>query len=378
MLSLHLILSAAVLLIMTTFASAQQNLTVVPLIVVEDYDSYGEPVAQQLPAAIQPFFEIATSTSSPGSASFGVRLYGTTSAAFTLVQSGTTSAFTVVPTNNASLCTPNASLAVTLSTTTVAQCNYSASWTTPFTGSVAVQLLESISAFTRWSVLNFVTSQSGGVTGDPQFVGVRGQTFQVHGLAGAVYNLITGRRLQVNARFVFLSQGECPESDGVVEDACWSHAGSYVGQMSFQAVVEGAVHSALVVAGAARTGFARVEVDGAVLGIGDAVSSGSSARAAFSVARTSSHHVHVHTEQFDFELASSDRFVNHKVRVNVPLSELSTHGLLGQTHARASKESHRRSRHFEGDVDDYAEADRDIFGSKFTYNRFKGAAAERG
>ena len=86
----------------------------------------------------------------------------------------------------------------------------------------------------------------------------------------------------------------------------------------------------------------------------------------------------MHTEQFDFEVECSDLFLNHAMRVNVPLSELTTHGLLGQTHsARDNSDSdsasatHRlRSRHIE-EVDDYAIADNDIVGSAFLYNRFR-------
>ena len=102
----------------------------------------------------------------------------------------------------------------------------------------------------------------------------------MHGVAGGVYSLISEQHLQVNARFVFLSSGECPPVLDVVPSsaspsACWSHAGSYVGELSIQAVVDGRVHAALVVAGAAVSGFAMVQVDGTALGLGGAVSFGS-------------------------------------------------------------------------------------------------------
>ena len=44
----------------------------------------------------------------------------------------------------------------------------------------------------------------GSARGDPQFVGLRGQSFQVHGIDGAVYALISEEHTAVNARFVFL------------------------------------------------------------------------------------------------------------------------------------------------------------------------------
>jgi hypothetical protein len=58
------------------------------------------------------------------------------------------------------------------------------------------------------------------VLGDPQFMGLRGQSFQVHGIDGAVYNLVTSTSSQVNSRFVFLSKGRCPMVEGVESANC--------------------------------------------------------------------------------------------------------------------------------------------------------------
>ena len=330
-----------------------------PLIVFHDY---GSGLSVGLPAYAIGAFVVGYFTNKPGSASFGVQLYNATAAAFTLTTDTLPNPVpSLLPTNNASLCTPNASLAVALSTTTVVQCNYTVSWTTPFTSMVFVTLLQSDIFINGYGIF-FQINPAVSVTGDPHFVGLRGQQFQVHGLAGVVYNLISGRWLQVNARFVFLAEGECPFIGGVkVEAQCWSHTGSYMGEMSFQAVVDGERHAALVVAGGARSGCALVQVDGRALSVGDRASFGS-----LSVSRPSSHEVRVHTEQFDLDLTNSDRFLNLAVHVNVPLSELTTHGLLGQTH---STDTHH-SRHIEGEVDDYTIADNDIFGSGFMYNQF--------
>jgi len=69
------------------------------------------------------------------------------------------------------------------------------------------------------------------VTGDPSFVGLLGQKYQVHGMDGAVYNLISDIHLQVNSRFVFLSSGRCPIIDGLPAANCYSHPGSYLGSI---------------------------------------------------------------------------------------------------------------------------------------------------
>ena len=202
------------------------------------------------------------------------------------------------------------------------------------------------------------------VIGDPQFVGLRGQQYQVHGIDGAVYNIISERELQVNSRFVFLTEGQCPVIKGKKDSNCWSHPGSYLGEMSFQAVVDGKLHAALVQAGSAKTGFAGVQVDGEALAVGDKVTFGS-----FSVELLSSHDVRVSTQSFDFALHNSDAFINQQLRANVPLSQLSAHGLLGQTHSLKTHPS--ALRYIEGEVDDYVVQDGNIFGSDFLFNQFR-------
>ena len=49
---------------------------------------------------------------------------------------------------------------------------------------------------------------TGSVKGDPQFVGLRGQNYQVHGVSGDIYNIVSDADLQYNSRFVFLNSGE--------------------------------------------------------------------------------------------------------------------------------------------------------------------------
>ena len=204
----------------------------------------------------------------------------------------------------------------------------------------------------------------GGVVGDPQFVGLRGQSYQVHGIDGAVYNLVSERALQVNSRFVFLSEGQCPVFSTGPDTDCWSHPGSYLGEMAFQAVVDGRVHRALLVAGDASQGFAQVEMDGAVLAVGDVRSAGVN----FSVAVKDGWTVRVVTAHFAFTLRSSDRFINQAVQARVALAELESHGLLGQTWRQRLYPT--SIRYIEGKVDDYLVESDDVFGTDFMYNQF--------
>jgi hypothetical protein len=201
------------------------------------------------------------------------------------------------------------------------------------------------------------------VVGDPVFTGLLGQVFQVHGVAGGVYNLISEQQCQVNARFVFLSSGRCPALQGTAATNCWAHQGSYLGELSFQQVAEGQLHTAVVVAGSAEQGFEKLLVDGQALHVGQSVQV-----ASFSVRYLSSHVVEVDTAHSSFQLSNSDHFVNHAVAATVPLHKLTSHGLLGQTHSRATY--HNQLRVIEGEVDDYASTSGDLLATDFTFNIF--------
>ena len=202
------------------------------------------------------------------------------------------------------------------------------------------------------------------IVGDPQFVGLRGQSYQVHGIDGAVYNIITEEHTQVNSRFVFLTEGECPVIAGKKDSNCWSHPGSYLGEMSYQVIVDGKLHAALVQAGPAEEGFAHIQLDGKALTVGDKVAFGS-----FSVEVVDAYNVRLHTTSYEFNLHNSDMFINQAIRSKVPLSQLTSHGLLGQTHSSRTYPN-SALKHVEGKVDDYLVESDDIFGSDFVFNRF--------
>ena len=207
----------------------------------------------------------------------------------------------------------------------------------------------------------------GSARGDPQFVGLRGQSFQVHGIDGAVYALISEERTAVNARFVFLSSGRCPVIDGLALNNCYSHPGSYMGAMSFQVRGEDSqLHTAVLTAGKADVGFASVQVDGALLSAGQSVEASS----VFSVQRTGTHAVRVVLPSFELRLENSDLFINlQQLTPRVPLSRLTSHGLLGQTHSATLHKS--TLRYIEGEVDDYTLNDDDLLATEFVYSCFR-------
>ena len=224
--------------------------------------------------------------------------------------------------------------------------------------------------------------QTGGAIGDPQFTGLRGQRFQVHGVSGTVYNLITDRTLQVNARFDFLASGGGPRAD-IIATQPWTHPGTYMGAMSFQ-VRSGAngshVHVVVVEAGGPEEGFASVSINDQQVShpymrqpAGDTEEETEQLTVRFA----HSHVLELQTGQFHFRLVNSDRFINHEVAPRVPLHELQCHGLLGQT--RLNERHPSALRYIAGRVDDYAvgaEGDGTaLLGSGFVYNLFHSEAS---
>ena len=201
-----------------------------------------------------------------------------------------------------------------------------------------------------------VTTTPVSVLGDPQFVGLLGQSYQVHGIDGAVYSLISEQAAQVNARFAFLTGPRpCPAVQPSI--ACWSHDGSYLSELGLftpNAML-------FVRAGPATTGFAAVEFNGTATDL--------------SYEQLSSHRVTVTLGSFSLSIDNSDGFVNlASVTALKPLSQLASHGLLGQTHMRAKSGSSGLSGVIEGEVDDYV-VEGGLFAVDSVYNRY-GVASE--
>jgi len=67
------------------------------------------------------------------------------------------------------------------------------------------------------------------IHGDPQFVGLQGQSYQVHGLPGEIFNLISSPQFSLTARFKYLNSGTCFYN----HTACWTHPGTYLDQLGF-------------------------------------------------------------------------------------------------------------------------------------------------
>jgi hypothetical protein len=206
-------------------------------------------------------------------------------------------------------------------------------------------------------------NDGGFIVGDPQFVGLRGQSYQVHGVSGEIldYNIVSDADLQYNSRFVFLNQGECPVVDGRKQKGCFSHPGSYLGELGLKTRSGDKIH---LVTGDAKTGFATVEVNGKPLAIGDTVLLADNLG---SVSMNSTHLASVQVGNWDFAFENSDRFVNQRVRV-LDARGLRSHGLLGQTWRETTYPN--AIKYIQGQVDDYVIRENDIFGDNFVFNTF--------
>ena len=164
------------------------------------------------------------------------------------------------------------------------------------------------------------------VVGDPVFSGFHGQFFRVTGLPSRVFNLLSLESLQVNSRFVPLTDGqsisaaemktirslmEITGAATAVASAtfvpppttAYNHPGTYLGS----AGIKLAGHRLYVESGEYRLGFANVSLDGKELPVSDSVqvlADGSQLH------RPSPFKLSITTEQLSFTLVNADHFLN--------------------------------------------------------------------
>jgi len=201
----------------------------------------------------------------------------------------------------------------------------------------------------------------GSVVGDPQFVGLRGQSYQVHGVPNSIYNIVSDADLQYNARFVFLTKGDCPVVDGVQQKGCFSHAGTYLGELGLKTRAGDKIH---IVTGPAAKGFEMIEVNNKPVEVGQTIVLADNMG---SVSFNSSHVTQVQIGNWDFVFENSDMFLNQRVRV-LDARGLRSHGMLGQTWRETTYKN--AIKYIQGEVDDYVIREKDIWGDSFLYNVF--------
>ena len=97
--------------------------------------------------------------------------------------------------------------------------------------------------------------------GGPQFVGLLGQSYQVHGVDGQVYSLVSDKFVQINAKLSFLDAGACDrdETTGAPLYTCWSDPGTYITAIGLRTA---AGDSVIIRPGKGWHGFDAMEVNG--------------------------------------------------------------------------------------------------------------------
>lgn len=183
------------------------------------------------------------------------------------------------------------------------------------------------------------------VVGNLIFYGFRGQKFQIHGTDGSIYNIISDPELQLNARFVFLTgPRSCPimPTTGLQSKSCWTHTGSYLSEIGL--LVKSSSDRIQVTAGPANAGFSFIKCNSCEI--------------------LSSHELRLTAGPYVIEVENIDGFINlRSVMVQVPLEDLVSHGLLGQTWRTLTS-----NKVIEGTVNDYAIAENDLFSTKYLFN----------
>jgi len=240
------------------------------------------------------------------------------------------------------------------------------------------------------------------VRGDPNFSGLQGQSFQVHGIPNSIFNLVSSPTFQLNSRFAYLSSGVCNYNNTV----CWSHPGTYLDQLGFNF---GKTSSRLkVVAGPHEIGM-RAFLGDVEMEAGKSAVTVSTFTVPFLDNNNSTYNVVsskltpsttliqflskdqllVQNADWVIRVTNSDEFFNLDINflqndvlivgseskeiINSNVDDSSTfpkiplHGFVGQTWKNVEYKSKRL---FEGEPLDYELSSGDLFGTDFVFNQF--------
>jgi len=185
-----------------------------------------------------------------------------------------------------------------------------------------------------------------------------------------IFNMVTYPNIQVNARFTYLSEAECPDN----YTTCFAHPGTYISEQGVR-VGKDKVH---VTAGPAKKGLT-VRVNG------KKVHEKKTTLKLGSVEIVNHRRVVIKTPIAALTMTNSDKFMNQEIAMfdekllalgaeRLALkdgetfhSEIPLHGLQGQTWRNVEYPS---GLEYEGSIMDYHVVDGNLFGTDFVYNKF--------
>lgn len=201
------------------------------------------------------------------------------------------------------------------------------------------------------------------VLGDPEFVGFRGQKYEIHGIPGSIFNIISSPHLQYNAEFVYIG-AKSHRACNATRTHPWTHPGTYLGQLGVMVGTD----RVRIQAGDCETGIKSVTVNGKAMKVGQAVHFAEKQSLKFVDEFT----LRFHLKEVELELTNSDNFFNQEVsmtRYGERTQQM--HGLLGQTWQSKTYKDDKGRKHFiEGHPHDYLVQDDDLFGTDFVFNKF--------
>lgn len=217
-----------------------------------------------------------------------------------------------------------------------------------------------------------------------EFVGFRGQRYEVHGIPHSIHNLISSPRLQYNSEFVFLpsaSDRPCNETTTPGQHP-WTWPGTYLGQVGIRVGTD----RVRIVPGPCQDGIALVAVTSATGVDGETpirvgathYFGGSTTKQSLTFVDRST--VHLALAEVDLVLTNADNFFTQQATLTAlgretqtaAASPMAMHGLLGQTWTtKTYRDEHGRKHFIEGHPQDYLIQDDDLFGDAFLYNVFR-------
>jgi len=237
---------------------------------------------------------------------------------------------------------------------------------------------------------------------DPQFLGLQGQSFQVHGIPNSVFNLISSPYFQLNSRFTYLSTGACNYNN----TPCWSHPGTYLDQLGFNF---GRTSTQLKVLSGSNAEGMRVYLGGVEVVSGQAavtipaftvpfldnynstydVLSRKPTPSTVLIDFVSKDQILIESADWVFRVTNSDSFFNMDVKFlqtdvlalggqtkltlnsntddTAVFPRIPLHGFVGQTWKNVE---YKDKRFYEGEALDYELSSENLFGNDFLYNQF--------
>jgi hypothetical protein len=227
------------------------------------------------------------------------------------------------------------------------------------------------------------TTSSPAISGDPQFVGLQGQSYQVHGADDTVFNLISYPNLVMNGRFKYIDTGVCNYDD----TPCWTHPGTYISAIGLRLLSGSTEIKIGIESGSHDTGL-HVFINGKPIHkLKSNVMTQLDSRTSISTHGNTMIQIKI-DDLFVLKFTNSDYFLNMEIvclradwlrlgahfykmkthNTKLPFPDVPLHGLFGQTWKNII---YPTGNVYEGDIMDYACELNDLYFIDHPYNQYQ-------